>query len=77
MYRVTDVAPRPRHVLRGALVNGDGRAKAKADVVITDLRTREVVWRNFSNEDGRFDAELARGGVYAVVVDEGHAVIRA
>lgn len=74
---VTDVALRAGNFLQGSLVDGSGQAKAGAEVVITDLRAREVVWRNFSNEAGRFDAELSRGGVYAVSVDHGHAVIRA
>jgi hypothetical protein len=48
-----------------------------AEFVITDVRTREVVWRDISDGDGRFEAELSRGGVYAVSVDRGYAVIRA
>lgn len=74
---VTDVALRPGNVLQGTLVDGNGRAKEGAEVVITDLRAQEVVWRDVSHADGRFDAHLPRGGVYAVSVDQGKAVIRA
>jgi hypothetical protein len=71
---VQDVALQPNGVLRGQVLDGQGRPVANGAVVVA--QQGQLVTRTLTDEQGRFAVAGLRGGLYQVVTAQGGGVYR-
>jgi len=71
---VQDVALQPDGILRGQVLDGQGRPVANGTVVVA--QQGKLVTRTLTDEQGRFAVAGLRGGLYQVVTAQGGGVYR-